>query len=69
MRDDLTSMQAYISISLDATGLLRFLAFWVAQKGGSSGHRLYLYLYLFFLVCGVIVGNVSPVSSVRHAGL
>lgn len=48
-----------MAISLDFTGLLRFSAFWVARKGGSSGKRLYLYLYLFFLVCGVIVGNVS----------
>ena len=50
--------QAYMSISLDATGLLRFLAFWVARKGGADGRRLYAYLYVFFLVCGVVVGNV-----------
>lgn len=50
---------AYLSISLDATGLLRFLAFRVAQKGGSSGHRLYLYLFIFFFVAGLVVGNVS----------
>ena len=55
--------QAYISISLDATGLFRFLAFWVASKGGSSGPRLYAYLYAFFLLCGVVVGNVSPLHS------
>ncbi|KAI0794150.1 hypothetical protein C8Q74DRAFT_560085 [Fomes fomentarius] len=48
---------AYISISLDATGLFRFLAFWVASKGGSSGRRLYTYLYVFFLLCGIVVGN------------
>lgn len=50
---------AYISIALDATGLLRFLAFRVVQKGGSSGRRLYLYLYLFFFAAGLIVGNAS----------
>ncbi|CAE6530904.1 unnamed protein product [Rhizoctonia solani] len=48
---------AYIAIALDATGLLRFLAFWVVRKGGSSGPRLYLLLYVFFFVFGVIVGN------------
>ncbi|CAE6412640.1 unnamed protein product [Rhizoctonia solani] len=48
---------AYIAIALDATGLLRFLAFWVVRKGGSSGHRLYLFLYMFFFTFGVIVGN------------
>ncbi|KAG8683455.1 hypothetical protein FRC08_014274, partial [Ceratobasidium sp. 394] len=48
---------AYIAIALDATGLLRFLAFWVVRKGGSSGRRLYLFLYLFFFAFGVLVGN------------
>ncbi|KAI0827691.1 hypothetical protein BC628DRAFT_1367947 [Trametes gibbosa] len=54
---------AYISISLDATGLLRFLAFWVANKGGPSGRRLFAYLYAFFFVCGVIVGNDPVILS------
>jgi Na+/H+ antiporter NhaD/arsenite permease-like protein len=54
-------LQAYLSISLDAAGLFRFLAFWAARKGGSSGHRLYFYLYAFFLLCGVVVGNVSTI--------
>jgi Na+/H+ antiporter NhaD/arsenite permease-like protein len=51
-----------MAISLDFTGLLRFSAFWVARKGGRSGRRLYLFLYIFFLLCGVIVGNVSTKS-------
>jgi len=51
--------QAYIAISLDSTGALRFLAFWVAKKGGSSGWKLHFYLFAFFLVLGGIVGNVS----------
>ncbi|KZT72425.1 hypothetical protein DAEQUDRAFT_664278 [Daedalea quercina L-15889] len=54
---------AYLSISLDATGLLRFLAFWVVRKGGSSGKRLFAYLYVFFLVCGVLVGNDPVILS------
>ncbi|KAH8103520.1 hypothetical protein BXZ70DRAFT_736053 [Cristinia sonorae] len=54
---------AYISISLDFTGLLRFSAFWVARKGGSSGRLLFLYLYVFFLVSGVIVGNDPVILS------
>ncbi|KAI8978233.1 hypothetical protein BD414DRAFT_524256 [Trametes punicea] len=54
---------AYISISLDATGLFRFLAFWVASRGGSSGRRLFAYLYLFFLVCGAVVGNDPVILS------
>lgn len=51
--------QAYLAISLDATGLLRFLAFWVANRGGPSGRRLYVLLYLFFLSAGILIGNVS----------
>ncbi|KAI0034846.1 hypothetical protein K488DRAFT_44541, partial [Vararia minispora EC-137] len=54
---------AYISISLDATGLLRFLAFWVAKKGGTSGKRLYFFFYVFFLFCGIIVGNDPVILS------
>jgi len=54
---------AYISISLDATGLFRFLAFWVAQKGGTSGPRLHFFFYVLFLVCGVIVGNDPVILS------
>ncbi|EJD04337.1 uncharacterized protein FOMMEDRAFT_122033 [Fomitiporia mediterranea MF3/22] len=48
---------AYIAISLDVTGLFRFLAFWVVRKGGSSGRKLYLYLYIFWFLTGVFVGN------------
>ncbi|EPT02440.1 hypothetical protein FOMPIDRAFT_1029292 [Fomitopsis schrenkii] len=54
---------AYLSISLDATGLLRFLAFLVVHKGGHSGRRLFTYLYAFFLVCGVVVGNDPVILS------
>ena len=55
--------QAYIAISLDSTGALRFLAFWVAKKGGSSGWKLHFYLFAFFLVLGGVVGNVSCARS------
>jgi uncharacterized membrane-anchored protein YitT (DUF2179 family) len=64
-RDSQRKWQAYLSISLDATGLLRFLAFWVARKGGASGPRLYFYLYLFFLACAAVVGNVSRRAQAR----
>ena len=54
-----------MAISLDFTGLLRFSAFWVARKGGPSGRKLYLFLYIFFLLCGVIVGNVRLWVQIR----
>ncbi|KAF8314602.1 uncharacterized protein EI90DRAFT_3089590 [Cantharellus anzutake] len=54
---------AYISISLDSTGLLRFLAFWVLKNGGSKGRLLYFLLYIFFFTSGVVVGNDPVILS------
>lgn len=48
---------AYIAISIDASGLIRYLAFKVLQKGGQMGHRLFFYLYLFFFGLGSFIGN------------
>lgn len=54
---------AYIAISVDATGLLRYLAFHVSIKGGRSGTRLYYLLYLFFFTLGLLVGNDPVILS------
>lgn len=48
---------AYIAISIDASGLIRFLAFKVLQWGGKVGHRLFFYLYAFFFILGSFIGN------------
>ncbi|RYP55260.1 hypothetical protein DL768_000015 [Monosporascus sp. mg162] len=48
---------SYIAISIDASGLVRFLAFKVLQKGGKVGHRLFFYLYAFFFSLGSFIGN------------
>ncbi|EAT81256.2 hypothetical protein SNOG_11548 [Parastagonospora nodorum SN15] len=48
---------AYIAISVDASGLIRWLAFKVLQKGGKVGHRLYFYLYAFFFSLTAFIGN------------
>ncbi|KAH7237334.1 hypothetical protein B0J15DRAFT_406954 [Fusarium solani] len=48
---------AYIAISIDASGLIRWLAFKVLQWGGKIGHKLFFYLYTFFFVLGSFVGN------------
>jgi Na+/H+ antiporter NhaD/arsenite permease-like protein len=48
---------AYIAISIDASGLIRWLAFKVLQKGGKVGHKLFFYLYVFFFVLGSFIGN------------
>ncbi|EST06266.1 Arsenite/antimonite efflux pump membrane protein, ArsB [Kalmanozyma brasiliensis GHG001] len=59
---------AYIAISLDATGLLRFLAFLICLKAGrkgkeAKGKTLYLLLYFFFWGAGVLVGNDPVILS------
>ena len=48
---------AYIAISIDASGLIRYLAFKVLEWGGTEGHRLFFYLYVFFFALGSFVGN------------
>ncbi|KAJ5397884.1 Arsenical pump membrane protein ArsB [Penicillium cosmopolitanum] len=48
---------AYIAISIDASGLIRYLAFKVLQKGDGVGHRLFFYLYTFFFALGSFIGN------------
>lgn len=48
---------AYIAISIDASGLIRYLALKVLQWGGKVGHRLFFYLYAFFFSLGVFIGN------------
>jgi Na+/H+ antiporter NhaD/arsenite permease-like protein len=48
---------AYIAISIDASGLIRYLAYRVLRSGGNAGHRLYLSLYTFFFVLTAAIGN------------
>lgn len=48
---------AYIAISVDASGLIRWLAFKVLQRGGKVGHRLFFYLYAFFFTLTTFIGN------------
>jgi Na+/H+ antiporter NhaD/arsenite permease-like protein len=48
---------AYIAISIDASGLIRWLAFKVLERGGKVGHRLFFYLYAFFFGLGTFIGN------------
>lgn len=59
---------AYIAISLDATGLLRYLAFMICIKAGRQGREakgktLFLLLYFFFWSAGVLVGNDPVILS------
>ncbi|KAF9262085.1 hypothetical protein L218DRAFT_988556 [Marasmius fiardii PR-910] len=54
---------AYMAITLDITGALQAAAFWVSNKGGSNGRKLFLYFYLMLTVLGVILGNDPVVLS------
>ncbi|KAF9037771.1 hypothetical protein BJ165DRAFT_1502908 [Panaeolus papilionaceus] len=48
---------AYMAITLDVTGILQASAFWVSNKGGKNGRRLYLYFYILITVISMILGN------------
>lgn len=48
---------AYIAISIDASGIIRYLAFKVLQKGGGVGRRLFVFLYAFWVGLGSFIGN------------
>jgi len=54
---------AYIAISIDASGLIRYLAFRVLQWGGDVGHRLFFYLYAFFFSLTAFIGNDPVILS------
>ncbi|KAI1764708.1 hypothetical protein GGR53DRAFT_303308 [Hypoxylon sp. FL1150] len=47
----------YISGSIDASGLLRYLTVRILRAYGGVGHRLYLYLYCLFFLAGAFFGN------------
>lgn len=54
---------AYIAISIDASGLIRYLAFRVLTAGQKHGRRLYFYLYTFFFVLTGCIGNDPVILS------
>lgn len=48
---------AYLAVSIDASGLIRWLALKALEKGGENGHALFFYLYAFFFCLGSFIGN------------
>ncbi|KAG7445231.1 uncharacterized protein BT62DRAFT_933041 [Guyanagaster necrorhizus] len=54
---------AYMAITLDISGLLQAAAFWVSNKGGSSGWKLFFYFYIMLTLTSVIVGNDPVILS------
>ncbi|KPM35884.1 hypothetical protein AK830_g10678 [Neonectria ditissima] len=55
----------YVSSSIDAAGLIRYLTFKVLRVFGKSGHRLFIVLYFSFFAMGCFFGN----DPVIHMGM
>ncbi|KAF8557227.1 hypothetical protein OG21DRAFT_1482486 [Imleria badia] len=54
---------AYMTTTLDITGILQAAALWVSNKGGYNGWKLYLYLYVMLTLFSVVLGNDSVILS------
>lgn len=54
---------AYMAITLDITGILQSAAFWVSNKGGSNGWKLYSYFYLMLTLLSILLGNDPVILS------
>ncbi|KAJ3813879.1 hypothetical protein F5876DRAFT_34156 [Lentinula aff. lateritia] len=54
---------AYMAITLDISGILQASAFWVSNKGGSNGWKLYFYFYLMLTSLSVVLGNDPVILS------
>ncbi|KAG6879296.1 hypothetical protein C0992_003781 [Termitomyces sp. T32_za158] len=54
---------AYMSVTLDITGVLQAAAFWVSNKGSSHGYKLFFYFYLLLTALSVCLGNDPVILS------
>ena len=54
---------AYMSITLDITGVLQAAAFWVSNRGGSNGWKLFFYFYVMLTLLSVLIGNDPVILS------
>lgn len=52
-----------MAITLDVSGLLQAAAFWVSNKGGTSGWKLFFYFYVMLTLTSAIVGNDPVILS------
>ncbi|KAG2341357.1 hypothetical protein BDR05DRAFT_965402 [Suillus weaverae] len=55
--------RAYMAITIDITGILESAAFWVSNKGGSNGWKLYTYFYVMLTLLSILLGNDSVILS------
>ncbi|GJJ08743.1 hypothetical protein Clacol_002962 [Clathrus columnatus] len=54
---------AYMAITLDVTGILQSAAYWVSNRGGASGWRLFTYFYIMLTLLSVLLGNDPVILS------
>ncbi|KAF9237251.1 hypothetical protein BU15DRAFT_76152 [Melanogaster broomeanus] len=54
---------AYMAITLDITGILQAAAFWVSNRGGSNGWKLYFYFYVLLTFLSILLGNDPVILS------
>jgi Na+/H+ antiporter NhaD/arsenite permease-like protein len=54
---------AYMAITLDITGILEAAAYWVSNKGGRNGWKLYLYFYVMLTLVSILLGNDPVILS------
>jgi len=52
-----------MAITLDVTGILQAAAFWVSNKGGNNGRKLYFYFYVLLTLISMVVGNDPVILS------
>lgn len=54
---------AYMSITLDVTGILQAAAYWVSNRGGNDGWKLFFYFYVMLTLISVVIGNDPVILS------
>ncbi|KAG6371487.1 hypothetical protein JVT61DRAFT_9522 [Boletus reticuloceps] len=54
---------AYMAITLDTTGVLVAAAFWVSNKGGRNGWKLYLCFYVMLTLLSILLSNDPVILS------
>lgn len=54
---------AYMAITLDITGILQAAAYWVSNKGGSNGWKLFFYFYVMLTLLSILLGNDPVILS------
>ncbi|KAF8516399.1 hypothetical protein JB92DRAFT_2810381 [Gautieria morchelliformis] len=54
---------AYMAITLDVTGILQSAAYWVSNRGGADGWKLFFYFYVMLTLVSVVIGNDPVILS------